>query len=113
MVAIPEANPVFEAPARFSIDGLTEKVSLMAKKLLPYNESTLFPRSLTDHYFQLHLFKCPKEEELRKLITKHIYFVSPSTLVLYLANFFQFMQEKGGGLACLLYSLVLSKGFDE
>ena len=26
---------------------------------------------------------------------------------------FQFMQEKGGGLACLLYSLVLSKGFDE
>ena len=84
MVAIPEANPVFEAPARFSIDGLTEKVSLMAKKLLLYNESTLFPRSLTDHYFQLHLFKCPKEEELRKLITKHIYFVSPLILVLYL-----------------------------
>ena len=26
VVAIPEANPVFEAPAQFSIDGLTEKV---------------------------------------------------------------------------------------
>ena len=25
-MAIPEANPVFEAPAQFSIDGLTEKV---------------------------------------------------------------------------------------
>ena len=27
--------------------------------------------------------------------------------------FIQFMQEKGGGLACLLYSIVLSKGFNE
>ena len=26
VVAIPEANPVFEAPVRFSIDGITEKV---------------------------------------------------------------------------------------
>ena len=26
---------------------------------------------------------------------------------------FQFLQEKEGGLLCLLYSLVLSKGFDE
>ena len=34
VVAIPEANPVFEAPAKFSIDGLTEKVSLMKKLLL-------------------------------------------------------------------------------
>lgn len=31
---------------------------------------------LIDHYFQLHLFKCSKEEELRNLVKKHIYFVS-------------------------------------
>ena len=99
---------MFEAPARFSIDGLTEKVSLMAKKLLLYNESTLFPRSLTDHYFQLHLFKCPKEEELRKLITKHIYFVSPSILILYLTNVFSVYAREGRwfGLSPLQSSLV-------
>ena len=27
VLAIPEANPVFEAPVRFSIDGVTEKVT--------------------------------------------------------------------------------------
>ena len=31
VVAIPEANPVFEAPVRFSIDGITEKVLLNKK----------------------------------------------------------------------------------
>jgi len=71
VVAIPEANPVFEAPVRFSIDGITEK---------------------------LHLFNCSKEEELKNIIKRHIYF---------------FMQEKGGGMACLLYSVVLSAGWDK
>jgi len=71
VIAVPEANPVFEPPVRFSIDGLTEK---------------------------LHLFRCTKEAEVLSCMKKHIYY---------------FMQEKAGGLACLLYSIVLSKGWDD
>ena len=33
VIAIPEANPVFEPPVRFSIDGVTEKVVKFWKKL--------------------------------------------------------------------------------
>ena len=40
--------------------------------------TSTFLRSLTDHYFQLHLFKCSKEVELSNLIKKHIYFVKNS-----------------------------------
>ena len=86
MLAIPEANPVFEAPVRFSIDGLTEK---------------------------LHLFKCNKEEELKNVVKRHIYYVGPHLYDLVLQKYFQFLQEKGGGLASLLYSIVLSKGWEE
>ena len=32
MVAIPETNPVFEAPVRFAIDSLTEKVNQFDEK---------------------------------------------------------------------------------
>ena len=48
VIAVPGANQVFEAPVRFSVDGLTEK---------------------------LHLFKCSKEEELKNLMKRHIYYV--------------------------------------
>ena len=48
MIAVPGANQVFEAPVRFSVDGLTEK---------------------------LHLFKASKEDELKNLMKRHIYYV--------------------------------------
>ena len=32
VVAIPETNPVFEAPARYAIDSLTEKVTQFGEK---------------------------------------------------------------------------------
>jgi len=47
---------------------------------------------------KLHIFKCKKEEELKSTVKKHVFY---------------FLEEKGGGLACLLYSIVLSKGFTE
>jgi len=46
---------------------------------------------------KLHLFSCEKEEEIKNLMKKHSSF---------------FLQSQGGGLMCLLYSIVMSKGLD-
>ena len=68
VLAIPEANPVFEAPVRFSIDGLTEK---------------------------LHLFKCNKEEELKNVVKRHIYYVGPHLYDLVSQKYFPVSTREG------------------
>ena len=70
ILAIPEANPVFEASVRFSMDGLTEKVTELE------NRGCVVSTFL---FFQLHLFECTKEEDVKKTLKNHIYFVSTSS----------------------------------
>ena len=71
--------------------------------------------NLLQIYFQLRLFKCTKEEDIKTRVRKNINFVSFCLLNFeVLTNYCsKFMDEKSGGLACLLYSIVLSKGFEE
>ena len=60
---------------------------------------------------KLHLFRCSTEDELRACLKKHVYYVSGAVGGCGTAA--QYLQERGAGLACLLYSIVLSRGWTE
>ena len=53
------------------------------------------------------------EMELKHCVRRHIQIVRLNRLGRFLLHiYFQFMEEKGPGLASLLYSIVMSKGID-
>ena len=61
---------------------------------------------------KLHLFRCSTEEELKNVLKKHVYYVSGAAEC-GCDTAAQYLQERGAGLACLLYSIVLSRGWTE
>ena len=56
VLAVPDSAACFEAPSKFSIDGLTEKVTWVP---------TMTP-------LQLHFITCAREEELKANVKKYL-----------------------------------------
>ena len=81
-------------------DGVTEKVT------------AVFVIRIQRLEFQIHLMHNSSEGELKNCVRRHIQIVSNQTDMSVYMDVFQFMEEKGPGLASLLYSIVMSKGID-
>ena len=64
---------------------------------------------------QLHVYRCKSKDELLEQIRKHFSAVSNKIFQIFklFSSHFQIVSPRKGGVACLLYSIVLSKGFYE
>ena len=68
--------------------------------------------SHANNYVQIHLMHNSSEIELKNCVRRHIQIVRAAELYSLVKGIFQFMEERGPGLASLMYSIVLSRGID-